>query len=321
MYTYSVSGMEANNRGFSPCSRRSINSVLESKSTDCFSAKSEAFCGNHKREEGEECDAGVGNNNAGVGDHDPCCTSKCKFNKKLDAVCSPSNERCCDARCQFRIKGQVCAREDLHEATCVGNATCPGDSGQCGKPSPKPKGSPCMERGECDAEGNCLDFCSVKGLIHCICPVMADVCKWCCKESDNATCRPYTDELSVPEPLLMREGIPCPFGYCDATGKCKKVKQDMIERFFSVIQKLDSNYMVKIMKRNIVGTILIFSALVWIPASCLINWFDKKQEEEEQKEWDWYMSEHFVPASLADCVTTTKVVDKHKEAAALKGFV
>jgi len=292
MYTYAVSGLETNNRYFSPCSRRSINAVLESKSTLCFDPKSASFCGNHKREEGEECDAGVGG-------HDPCCTSKCKFNKLMNAVCSPSNDDCCNEACQFREKGAVCAVEDWQTSSCVGNATCPGDSGQCGKPEPKPKGSPCVERGECDEDGQCVDFCGTKGLIHCICPRTEDVCKWCCKEGENSTCRPYTDAVSVPEPLVMPEGIHCPFGYCDAKGECKKVKQDMIERFFQIIQKLDSNYVVKIMKRNIVGTVLVFSALVWIPASCLINWVDKKQEEEERQEWDWYMKEHFVPPSLA----------------------
>ena len=54
MYTYSVSGMQANNRIFSPCSRRSINSVLQSKSPNCFLPKSQTFCGNHKREQGDK---------------------------------------------------------------------------------------------------------------------------------------------------------------------------------------------------------------------------------------------------------------------------
>merc|ERR1712150_78455 len=83
-----------------------------------------------------------------------------------------------------------------------------------------------------------------------------------------------------------------------------------------IIQKLDSNYLVKIMKRNIVGTILIFSALVWIPASCFISWVDRKQEEEEREEWEWYMQEHFVPASLAEGVGTKKLVGKPKAGAA-----
>ena len=80
---------------------------------------------------------------------DQCCTDKCKLNKKLHAVCSPSNSACCTKTCKFSPKDVVCAREDIHDRTCTGNATCPGNSDQCGKPKAKPKGSPCTERGEC----------------------------------------------------------------------------------------------------------------------------------------------------------------------------
>lgn len=312
MYTYSVSGMEKNNQIFSPCSRRAMNAVLDAKSADCFQRKSESFCGNLHKEPGEECDPGQGK--------DRCCTSKCKLNVTAGAVCSPFNSACCSQECKFREQGFICAQEDLGDRTCFGNARCPGNSDKCGDPEPKKPKSECGERGECDADGHCLSFCETKTLQSCICPKQEDVCKWCCKASDNATCQPFTANDGVSEPLVfMPEGIPCLNGYCDKQGHCKKIKQDMVERFFSIIEKLDSSYVAKIMRDNIVGTILIFSALIWIPASCLITWVDNKQEEEERQEWDWYMNEHFVPVDLVTSKPIRKSTPRPKAAASKWG--
>lgn len=58
MYQYSVNGYERNNHFFSPCSRRSIGRVIAAKAEECFIYRSRSFCGNSRKEDSEECDAG-----------------------------------------------------------------------------------------------------------------------------------------------------------------------------------------------------------------------------------------------------------------------
>ena len=52
---------------------------------------------------------------------------------------------------------------------------------------------------------------------------------------------------------------------------CKKVSQDVIEKFWSWVTKLTVNEFAVFMKANIVGTIMFFAAVIWIPVSCFVN--------------------------------------------------
>ena len=44
-----------------------------------------------------------------------------------------------------------------------------------------------------------------------------------------------------------------------------------MERFWTFLTTLDSNIVAKFMKDNLAGTVVVFSLLIWIPASCYIN--------------------------------------------------
>ena len=51
---------------------------------------------------------------------------------------------------------------------------------------------------------------------------------------------------------------------------------------------------VAFMRANIVGTVMVLSLIVWIPASCAIHHVDKKKAKQDAKERDWlraYVSE------------------------------
>ena len=54
-------------------------------------------------------------------------------------------------------------------------------------------------------------------------------------------------------------------------GKCEKASQDLVERFWTFITTLDSDIVAQFMKDNLAGTVVVFSLIIWIPASCYVN--------------------------------------------------
>ena len=45
---------------------------------------------------------------------------------------------------------------------------------------------------------------------------------------------------------------------------------------------------------NLVGSVVIISLLIWIPASCLISWIDRQRAERDQKEWEWRRQDELI---------------------------
>lgn len=54
-------------------------------------------------------------------------------------------------------------------------------------------------------------------------------------------------------------------------GKCMKQVQDVIERLWDFIDKLDINTFGKFLADNIVGSVVAFSLLFWVPFSILVH--------------------------------------------------
>lgn len=148
----------------------------------------------------------------------------------------------------------------------------------------------------------------------------------CCRDK-NTACSPYVDIRG--NPLFLRKGKPCTVGFCDGAvsailcsqhtsrdfllvyitavvnysntyfhiqGKCMKQVQDVIERLWDFIDKLDINtfgellmnaiisaqlkfslrnkncvFSGKFLADNIVGSVVVFSLLFWIPLSILVH--------------------------------------------------
>ncbi|KAF5295964.1 hypothetical protein FQA39_LY12736 [Lamprigera yunnana] len=272
MYTYSVSGYDVNNKRFSPCSLRSIRKVLQAKSERCFSEPEESFCGNLRVEGDEECDAGL----LGTEDNDPCCDKDCKLRRIQGAVCSDKNSPCCQ-NCQYMTKGIECRKAQY--TTCERESNCTGMHAECPRSPPMPDGTDCQERGKCRA-GKCTPYCETQGLQSCMCDIIENACRRCCRMSMNETCFP------VEPPDILPDGTPCIQGFCNK-GSCEKTIQDVVERFWDIIEDININKVLLFLRDNIVGSVVIVTALIWIPASCLVGYVDRKRRRNEEKYWRW----------------------------------
>lgn len=278
MYPASVSGQLPNNKVFSPCSRRRILEVLKSKSEFCFTEPRTEICGNYRVEKGEECDPG------GIVPEDSlCCTKDCKLKK--GALCSDGYDWPCCKNCTYTTtKNQSCRIADT--TTCSAESFCDGNKPTCPDAPPMSDGTPCIDRGVCKG-GKCKTFCEAKGLQPCKCSSDEDACKVCCQQGD--TCIPYRDNVTGVT-FDIADGRSCQGEEAQGTclvGRCQKNTQDLVERFWTFLTTLDSNIVAKFMKDNLAGTVVVFSLLIWIPASCYINRLDNKKDKQEALEAEW----------------------------------
>ncbi|XP_050314434.1 ADAM 17-like protease isoform X2 [Anthonomus grandis grandis] len=283
MYTYSVSGYDVNNKRFSPCSLRSIRKVLQAKSDKCFSEPEESFCGNLRVEGDEECDAGL----LGTEDNDPCCDKDCKL--RIKAMCSDKNSPCCQ-NCQYMRNGLKC--REAQYATCEEESKCTGHSSECPKSPPMADNTDCQERGKC-RNGKCVPFCETQGMQSCMCDVIENACKRCCRSSINETCSP------VDSADLLADGTPCIQGFCN-NGLCEKTVQDVVERFWDIIEDININKVMLFLRDNIVGTVVLSTAVVWIPASCIIGFVDRRRRRRELKRKKFRQSGQLIDSSDKD---------------------
>ncbi|KAK5852514.1 hypothetical protein PBY51_006368 [Eleginops maclovinus] len=105
-------------------------------------------------------------------------------------------------------------------------------------------------------------------------------CRVCCR-SRAGVCAPYQDAAG--SFLFLRKGKPCTVGFCDGAGKCMKQVQDVVERLWDFIDKLDINTLGKFLADNIVGSVVAFSLLLWAPFSVLVHCMDKKLDKQYEQ--------------------------------------
>ncbi|TTF11771.1 Disintegrin and metalloproteinase domain-containing protein 17 [Bagarius yarrelli] len=271
---------------FSNCSKRSIVKSLRHKGPLCFKERNSKVCGNSRVEEGEECDPGLIHLHT-----DLCCTSDCKlrpdkqcrilrivpgptFTVTVNVFGSDRNSACC-RNCAFEKVGKPC--QESINATCKGMSYCTGNSSECPPPENLPDNTTCVDSGQC-LSGECIPFCeAVPNLLSCACKETDQSCMVCCR-SNGGACSPYQDEKG--KFLYLRKGKPCTVGFCDGKGKCMKQVQDVIERLWDFIDKLNINTFGKFLADNIVGSVVVFSLLFWIPFSILVHCVDKKLDQQ-----------------------------------------
>ncbi|XP_066468193.1 disintegrin and metalloproteinase domain-containing protein 17 [Tiliqua scincoides] len=270
MYPIAVSGDHDNNKMFSSCSKESILRTIETKAPECFKERNNKVCGNSRVDEGEECDPGLMRQY-----DDPCCTSDCKL--KENATCSDRNSPCCKG-CQFESAQKKC--QEAINATCKGESFCTGNSSECPPPGNAPDDTVCVDLGKCK-DGGCVPFCErEKNLRSCACNETDNSCKVCCRD-EHGRCSPYVDANQ--NFLYLRKGKPCTVGFCDMNGKCEKRVQDVIERLWVFIDQLSINTFGKFLADNIVGSVLVFSLVFWIPLSILVHCVDKKLDRQYEE--------------------------------------
>ncbi|XP_023249525.1 disintegrin and metalloproteinase domain-containing protein 17 [Seriola lalandi dorsalis] len=269
MYPIAVSGDHINNKRFSNCSKISIGKTLRSKAPVCFKERNSKVCGNSRVEDGEECDPGLLHLN-----DDLCCSSDCKF--KSGAQCSDRNSPCC-RNCKFEHAGVRC--QEPISATCKGISSCTGNSSVCPPPANAADDTICVDNGRC-LKGECNPFCeAMQNLQSCACNETEDSCKVCCRK--DGTCSPFIQANG--SFLFLRKGKPCTVGFCDEGGKCMKQVQDVIERLWDFIDKLDINTFGKFLADNIVGSVVVFSLVFWIPLSILVHCVDKRLDQQYEE--------------------------------------
>ncbi|KAE8289950.1 Disintegrin and metalloproteinase domain-containing protein 17 [Larimichthys crocea] len=270
MYPIAVSGDHVNNKRFSNCSKISVGKTLRFKAPVCFKERNSKVCGNSRVEEGEQCDPGLLHLN-----DDPCCSSDCKFKHK--SQCSDRNSPCC-RNCKFEQAGVRC--QEAISATCKGISSCTGNSSKCPPPENAMDNMVCVDNGRCH-NGECNPFCeAVQNLQSCACNETEDSCKVCCRRKDG-TCSPFMQRDG--SFLYLRKGKPCTVGFCDESGKCMKQVQDVIERLWDFIDKLDINTFGKFLADNIVGSVVVFSLIFWIPLSILVHCVDKRLDQQYEE--------------------------------------
>ncbi|XP_040916424.1 disintegrin and metalloproteinase domain-containing protein 17a [Toxotes jaculatrix] len=270
MYPIAVSGDHVNNKRFSNCSKISIGKTLRFKAPMCFKERNSKVCGNSRVEDGEECDPGLLHLN-----DDPCCSSDCKF--KHGAQCSDRNSPCC-RKCMFEQAGVRC--QEPISATCKGTSSCTGNSSECPPPANAADNTVCVDNGRCH-NGECSPFCeAVQNLHSCACNETENSCKVCCRGKDGI-CSPFIQNNG--KFLFLRKGKPCTVGFCDEGGKCMKQVQDVIERLWDFIDKLDINTFGKFLADNIVGSVVVFSLIFWIPLSILVHCVDKRLDQQYEE--------------------------------------
>ncbi|CAG5126076.1 unnamed protein product, partial [Candidula unifasciata] len=244
------------------------------------------FCGNGIIDKDEDCDSG----GMGLSGLDSCCSASCKLIG--NATCSPVNYECCKD-CQMAPANTLCrgsSRELCQEA-----AVCTGLSLYCPSSSPLADNTPCIDEGKCFG-GHCLDYCAYAGrltnkiLRPCRCEDFASSCLRCCR-SLTEPCKPLNSSSSESN---LQDGRPCLYGYCEA-GKCQKASANMIQRLFSFIEHLDASTFVAFMKSNIVGTVMVFSLVVWLPLSCTISYLDKRNERKAKQQEQLLLAKEAAP--------------------------
>ncbi|XP_003977512.1 disintegrin and metalloproteinase domain-containing protein 17 [Takifugu rubripes] len=267
MYPIAVSGDHTNNKFFSNCSKRSIVKRLKSKAPSCFRERNINVCGNSRVEPGEDCDPGLLHINS-----DSCCTPDCRL--RAGAQCSDRNSACCK-NCMFQPEGEVC--QEPINATCKGHSYCTGNHSECPPPANAPDHTVCLDNGKC-LDGECVPFCQAFLMLQpCACNETYTSCKVCCR-NNGGICTPYEDQDG--QFLFLRKGKPCTVGFCDGAGKCMKQVQDVVERLWDFIDKLDINTFGKFLADNIVGSVVAFSLLFWVPLSILVHCVDQKLDQE-----------------------------------------
>jgi len=281
MYATSVSGERPNNKLFSSCSRKSIGLCLRSKRRLCFKNQQNNFCGNGIVEDKEICDSGFSSN-------DKCCNSNCQL-KSEAFQCSDANDPCCK-NCMVAPTTVVC--RDKSEISCDGETTCDGRSKSCPKDSPPLSGNECgFSRGNCD-NGKCKPLCALENppRFPCSCSAGETSCRICCRSLNSTSSECVPLKTNAGQYISENDGIPCFLsseqGQCIG-GECKKSQQNVEDEFSSLLKDFTFSKFARFMEANIVGTILVFSLMIWIPAGCIVHYIDKKSDEENEQMKVW----------------------------------
>jgi disintegrin and metalloproteinase domain-containing protein 17 len=77
-------------------------------------------------------------------------------------------------------------------------------------------------------------------------------------------------------------------------GVCEKTILDVVERIWDIIEDININKVLVFLRDNIVGTVILVTAIIWIPASCVVSHVDRKRRnaQEARDRWTNYEDEN-----------------------------
>ncbi|XP_063720609.1 ADAM 17-like protease isoform X2 [Symsagittifera roscoffensis] len=310
MNARAVSGLQRNNRLFSPCSRASIGRILANRADECFVWESDShvgYCGNSKLDPGEACDEGrrllsvdydTGSNVSSPTAR--CCNDYCQLID--DFQCSDMNERCCRG-CYFSPPGEVC--RESSELSCTHSSTCTGSSAQCPDGKPHLDGTECINHGVCH-KGQCSSYCYSVGQEPCECNMLVEgqftvssfpsttrhnhpkssswqkpspQCVLCCQDvSSNGSlvgnCKPVADIIA--ERLVQYYVYPdytmCTGGTCQR-GRCESnMHNDVLDYVFSAFRGDNVwQQLISLFSQNCVFSVVLLTLLFYLPICLLLH--------------------------------------------------
>jgi len=62
---------------------------------------------------------------------------------------------------------------------------------------------------------------------------------------------------------------------------------DVVERFWDIIEDININRLLKFLKDNIIFTVVVVSGVLWIPASGVISYIDRRSHKVALEEDVW----------------------------------
>jgi disintegrin and metalloproteinase domain-containing protein 17 len=74
---------------------------------------------------------------------------------------------------------------------------------------------------------------------------------------------------------------------------CEKTVQDVVERFWDIIEDININKVLVFLRDNIVGTVILVTAIIWIPASCVVSYVDRRRKNAQEATAEWKNSNEF----------------------------
>lgn len=74
---------------------------------------------------------------------------------------------------------------------------------------------------------------------------------------------------------------------------CEKTIQDVVERFWDIIEDININKVLVFLRDNIVGTVILVTAIIWIPASCVVSYVDRRRRNAQEASDKWRNSNQF----------------------------
>ncbi|CBY24616.1 unnamed protein product [Oikopleura dioica] len=322
MFRNAVTGDKPNNNKFSICSKSQVAGQLSKCVKIGFSETKNQSCGNYKVEDGEECDSGFN-----IGGSSFCCTSDCRLNKNatngLPAQCDGKNpnEHACCQNCRFQNEGHICRESNQ----CMEQSVCSGDSAICPVSHPKDDETPCTDadglQSQCKinpatGRSDCQDICQQLDMEICYCDKKDDyieMCHRCCEDKKTKKCQPvhiWANELNeideelktiLEKPVIMKNNSVCHVGLCQHKfdpNENKNVTRCIVNigdtpSLSNILEYFQPEKFKDLVKNNITGAIMIFSLMLWVPASMFICYVDRKRREHNEKnrfQWVDYMS-------------------------------